>query len=118
MEGPNNNNNILQAFEPFHRFLVAYSSSEFHGKNRQTFSNNLFRAFGCSIFLFGLITYIMTSLQYCFGSINNLNEFALPTSMTICTIQVLLNYIAIASKSQQILKLIRRVQRNINNRGL
>lgn len=112
------NNQILRAFLPFHGFLVAYSSSEFYRKDRRTLFINIFRAAVFSIFLFGLLTYIITSLQYCFDSKNNLKELALPTSMTICTVQVMLNYISIASKSRQILELIGRVQRNVNYRRL
>lgn len=113
------NNQILQAFRPFHWFLVAYNnSSEFCGKNRWTFLSNIARSVGISILLFTQITNITTGFLYCVDSTNNLKEIALPSSITICGTQVMLNYISIVSQSRPILELIERVRRITNDRKL
>lgn len=107
---------VLEAFQAFYCLLLVYNSSEFCGKDRRTKINNALRAFGISMLLFDVVIVIISILCYCMDPNNSLNDFALPLPIGIAGAQALLIYFSIGSNCQTIVKLIQRVQQNINDR--
>lgn len=114
----NKKNQVLSAFRPFYQLLFIHSSDQFYGKDHQTKTYNLLRSFCFTLLLFSLILSILLGFWYCVRSKEDLKEIALPMSMTICCLQIISIYFAIAKKKFKTCAAIEALQQIVNERKL
>lgn len=105
---------VFRPYKPLLHIVTVYNSKHFQDPDRRTL--NIWYAVVFTTFLFGIAVLIVGDTWYCLGYNFDLSEIALPFGVLISGVQMSINYVAIAIKSQALERAISGLQERIQNR--